>query len=93
MFTGKKDKLREKYENIDDPGFWEHLDVESMKRLDLKLALEARGLPTDGKKSELMERLSESIQLEKEEELQCVLRCTPRPTHRIRPRPGTPVLP
>lgn len=56
-------------EEEDDEDFWANVDLMKMSRLDLKLALQARGLTTKGTKKKLRQRLEQSIEEEKQEEL------------------------
>jgi alpha-tubulin suppressor-like RCC1 family protein len=57
-------------EEEDDEDFWANVDLMKMSRLDLKLALQARGLTTKGTKKKLRQRLEQSIEEEKQEELE-----------------------
>ena len=57
-------------EEEDDEDFWAQVDLMKMSRLDLKLALQARGLTTKGTKKKLRQRLEQSIEEEKQEELE-----------------------
>jgi hypothetical protein len=50
--------------------FWGSVDIPKMSRIELKVALEARGLSTAGNKKMLRKRLELSVQDEKEEELE-----------------------
>ena len=57
-------------EEEEDEDFWAQVDLMKMSRLDLKLALQARGLSTKGTKKKLRQRLEQSIEEEKQEELE-----------------------
>ena len=52
----------------DDYDFWQNLDLERLKRYELRNYLAARDLPTGGKKKELVRRLRESIEADRLEE-------------------------
>ena len=52
----------------DDYDFWQNLDLERLKRYELRNYLAARDLPTGGKKKDLVRRLRESIEADRLEE-------------------------
>lgn len=57
-------------EEDDDEDFWANIDLNRMSRLDIKIALQARGLSTRGNKTKLRLRLEQSIEEEKQDELE-----------------------
>ena len=57
-------------EKHQEEDFWASIDMEAMSRLELKTALEARGLDVKGSKQQLIERLEQSIEEEKQAELE-----------------------
>lgn len=54
----------------DEEDYWANIDVKALRLGELKASLEARGLPTDGKKRDLQIKLQQSVQQEKNEELE-----------------------
>ena len=52
----------------DDYDFWQNLEIDKLKRYELRNYLAARDLRTDGKKKELVKRLRESIEADRLEE-------------------------
>jgi hypothetical protein len=63
------DRLELEADAMEDD-FWGSIDIVKMSRIELKVALEARGLSTVGNKKLLRKRLELSVQDEKEEELE-----------------------
>ena len=57
-------------EEDDDEDFWANIDLNRMSRLDIKIALQARGLSTRGNKTKIRLRLEQSIEEEKQDELE-----------------------
>lgn len=57
-------------EEEDDEDFWANINLRKMSRLDMKIALQARGLSTRGNKKKLRLRLEQSIEEEKQDELE-----------------------
>jgi hypothetical protein len=57
-------------EEEEDEDFWANVDISKMSRLDLKVALQSRGLSDKGSKKELRQRLEQSVEEEKQEELE-----------------------
>ena len=67
-FNAQTDELD--IEEDDDEDFWANIDLNRMSRLDIKIALQARGLSTRGNKTKLRLRLEQSIEEEKQDELE-----------------------